>query len=79
MTVRGPRTILLNASVRGPTDTTSVENWLQDLQKWRFSASAHLGAGNNSPAATHGRRLAKPASRARSSMRGARPRGRKRS
>jgi hypothetical protein len=79
LTVRGPRTILLNASVRGPTDTTSVDSWLQDLQKWRFSASAHLGAGNNPPAATNGRRLARPAPRAQSSMRGARPGGRRRS
>ncbi len=79
MTVRGPRTILFNASVRGPTDTTSVDSWLQDLQQWRFSSSAHVGAGNISPSATHGRRLAKPTPQAKSPMRESRPGGRTRS
>ncbi|MFM7253169.1 MAG: hypothetical protein ACKO27_08920 [Ilumatobacteraceae bacterium] len=75
--VRGPRVILLNASLRGPIDTTSVDSWLEDLQKWQFSASADLGAGNDSPPVAHGTRPAEPFPRARSSVRGPRPGGRK--
>ena len=55
MKVRGSRVVLLNASRRGPIDTTSVDRWLQDLQKWQFSASADLVAGGASPQVADGR------------------------
>lgn len=34
VTVAGHRTILMNASVRGPIDTTSVDTWVSDLHRW---------------------------------------------